>query len=133
MTAWLIYFDSPKRHLLQFFVSAGQLYGDVLYYGTTLLEGAPHCRPEPFYFWFYFVFMNSLWIVFPLSIMISSGSQIILGLESAYKQNRVDAPATNDSSNHEDNFAPESADVVIPSTRKSPRRRIQKMKLDDSE
>lgn len=55
-TAYLIYTDSPDRHLYQFGISFGQFYGDVLYYSTTLVEGAKHSRPEAFYFWFYFGF-----------------------------------------------------------------------------
>jgi cholestenol delta-isomerase len=54
-------------------VSLGQIYGDVLYFGTCLhgkgdigwkAFGA-HSRPEPLYFWFYFVVINGVWIVVP--------------------------------------------------------------------
>jgi len=45
--------------------SLGQLYGDVLYYYTCILEGAVHTRPEFLYFWFYFVILNAVWIVVP--------------------------------------------------------------------
>ncbi|RKO89576.1 EBP domain protein [Blyttiomyces helicus] len=72
MVAYAIYTNSPARHILQFLISTGQLYGDVLYYLTTLLEGAPHCSQSPFHFWFYFVFLNSFWIVIPLALMVSS-------------------------------------------------------------
>lgn len=27
--------------------------------------GDVHSRPEPLYYWFYFMFMNALWIVIP--------------------------------------------------------------------
>ncbi|KAJ3268663.1 hypothetical protein HDV01_002391 [Terramyces sp. JEL0728] len=74
--AYLIYTNKPSRHLFQFTVSLGQFYGDVLYYFTTLVEGAQHCTPHPYYFYFYFVFMNILWIFFPAMIMYSSGKEI---------------------------------------------------------
>ncbi|KAI8906875.1 Emopamil binding protein-domain-containing protein [Gorgonomyces haynaldii] len=78
---YLILNDSPKRHILQVVVSMGQLYGDVLYYLTTLVEGAPHTVDHPFYFWFYFVFLNAFWIVIPLVIIYSSGSIVLEALE----------------------------------------------------
>jgi cholestenol delta-isomerase len=63
------------RHAGVALVSLGQIYGDVLYFGTCLHgEGAgkagwrafgAHSRPEPLYFWFYFVAINAVWIVVP--------------------------------------------------------------------
>jgi cholestenol delta-isomerase len=48
----------------------GQFYGNLLYYTTSLFEdfvdGKKYYRPEPYYFWFYFVFMNAIWLVIPL-------------------------------------------------------------------
>ncbi|KAJ3295542.1 hypothetical protein HK104_002558 [Borealophlyctis nickersoniae] len=73
LTAYFIYKDHPVRHVLEFLISTGQIYGDILYYLTTLIEGAPHCTPHPYYFWFYFVFMNAVWLVIPGGIMASSG------------------------------------------------------------
>lgn len=67
--AYLCYKNNQMRHLLQVLISFGQFYGDVLYYSTTLISGATHCNPDPYYFWFYFVFMNALWILFPGLIM----------------------------------------------------------------
>lgn len=59
----------PLRYPLQAIVSLGQLYGDVLYYATSMFDlyykGLSYCRPEPYYFWFYFFFMNFIWIVIP--------------------------------------------------------------------
>ena len=55
---------------MQLIVSLGQLYGDVLYYATSMFDhyykGVSYCRPEPYYFWFYYFFMNVFWIVVPL-------------------------------------------------------------------
>ncbi|XP_053227212.1 3-beta-hydroxysteroid-Delta(8),Delta(7)-isomerase [Podarcis raffonei] len=62
--------DQPHRFVLQLIVSLGQLYGDVLYFSTEYFEGFSHSEiGHPIYFWFYFVFMNALWIIIP-SILI---------------------------------------------------------------
>lgn len=59
----------PLRYPLQAIVSLGQLYGDVLYYATSLFDhyykSLTYCRPEAYYFWFYFIFMNFIWIIIP--------------------------------------------------------------------
>ena len=69
LTAYLIVRDSPYRHPLQAFVSTGQLYGDVLYYATSMFTewhtGTRYYRPEPQYYWIYFAFLNAFWIVIP--------------------------------------------------------------------
>ena len=44
-------------------LSLGQIYGDVLYYATSLLD-VEYCRPERYYFWFYYFFFNFIWMVF---------------------------------------------------------------------
>jgi cholestenol delta-isomerase len=45
------------------------LYGDTLYYATSLYDyyvnGIPHSRPEALYFWVYYFLMNFVWIVVP--------------------------------------------------------------------
>ena len=69
LTAYLITNESPYRHPVQAFVSTGQLYGVVLYYATNLFSESHlklrYYRPEPIYFWFYYVFLNAIWIVIP--------------------------------------------------------------------
>ncbi|GIZ36970.1 hypothetical protein CKM354_000043400 [Cercospora kikuchii] len=76
LVAALIVLRSPWRHPLQIIVSLGQLYGDTLYYATSFFDEAVHgisySRPEAFYFWFYFVFMNSLWIIIPAALIFQS-------------------------------------------------------------
>jgi cholestenol delta-isomerase len=97
-TAYLIYIDSPSRHLFQFAVSFGQFYGDVLYYSTTLVEGGIHSSPNPFHFYFYFgkrlgvdvsVFLNAFWIVIPSMVMYSSGTIMIKALHNLNKIKRA--------------------------------------------
>lgn len=59
----------PLRHPLQALVSIGQIYGDVLYYATSMFDhyhkGIAYCRPEAYYFWGYYFFLNFIWIVIP--------------------------------------------------------------------
>ncbi|XP_015676474.1 3-beta-hydroxysteroid-Delta(8),Delta(7)-isomerase-like [Protobothrops mucrosquamatus] len=54
------------RYVLQLVVSVGHIYGDVLYFYTEYRNGFRHSEMwHPTYFWFYFVFLNSLWIIIP--------------------------------------------------------------------
>lgn len=57
------------RHPIQLLVCMSHLYGDTLYYATSLFDdyvkGVPYCRPEGYYFWLYYFFMNFIWIVVP--------------------------------------------------------------------
>ncbi|KAK9827057.1 hypothetical protein WJX74_004913 [Apatococcus lobatus] len=64
------------RYTLQIIVSGGQLYGDIVYYGTAYLEGFQHSRPEALYFWVYFVIINAFWIVVPIIVMAGSSRKI---------------------------------------------------------
>ena len=67
--AAMIMLRHPMRFPLQCIVSVGQIYGDALYYATCYFThyttGVSYSRPEAYYFWFYFVFMNFIWIVIP--------------------------------------------------------------------
>lgn len=69
LTAVLISTNSPYRHPFQIMVSLAHLYGDLLYISTSLLDlyqrGISYSRPEPLYFWFYFLFLNGIWLVIP--------------------------------------------------------------------
>lgn len=65
----MITVEHPLRHPLQAMVSLGQLYGDILYYATSLFDhyylGISYSRPEAYYFWGYYFLMNFFWIVIP--------------------------------------------------------------------
>ncbi|CAI5471609.1 unnamed protein product, partial [Closterium sp. Yama58-4] len=74
----------PFSPLLQFAVSLGQLYGDVIYFATSFLEGSKHCHPDPIYFWGYFIAMNAIWIVVPLAIICHCWGQITAATTAAY-------------------------------------------------
>lgn len=57
------------RHPMQVIVCLSHLYGDTLYYATSLFDhyvnGISYCRPEGYYFWLYYFLMNFIWIVVP--------------------------------------------------------------------
>ncbi|KAL8761902.1 MAG: hypothetical protein Q9184_002006 [Pyrenodesmia sp. 2 TL-2023] len=67
--ALMIAFQHPLRHPLQAMVCLGQIYGDILYYATSMFDhyykGVTYSRPEAWYFWGYYFFMNFIWIVIP--------------------------------------------------------------------
>ncbi|CAG8076560.1 unnamed protein product [Penicillium salamii] len=69
LISWMIVTKSPYRHPTQMLVSMGQLYGDVLYYATSMMEdyyhGRSYSRPETYYYWGYFIFMNTFWVFIP--------------------------------------------------------------------
>lgn len=65
--------QQPFRFVLQLVVSVGQIYGDVLYFLTEQKDGFQHGElGHPLYFWFYFVFMNGIWVVIPGVLVLDS-------------------------------------------------------------
>jgi cholestenol delta-isomerase len=75
---------------LSLVVSVCQVYGDLLYYGTCLLEGFVHSRPEPLYFWGYFVLLNALWLVIPACVGVKSWNELVKNCGGANTKRRVD-------------------------------------------
>ncbi|KAJ5387842.1 hypothetical protein N7509_010383 [Penicillium cosmopolitanum] len=79
--AWMIVSESPHRHPTQIIVSMGQFYGDILYYSTSIMEeiyhGRSYARPETFYYWGYFIFLNAFWIVIPVFCIYQSYSKMV--------------------------------------------------------
>jgi cholestenol delta-isomerase len=70
---------SPYRFVVQMVLSLFQLYGDMLYFSTEVREGFIHGPVgHPLYFWFYFVFLNTFWIVVPLACIIESWRHLVL-------------------------------------------------------
>jgi cholestenol delta-isomerase len=61
---------------LKIVVSLGQLYGCVLYYATTGLGGYVDVRPEPLFFWVYFVGCNAPWIIVPCLVLFSCFNEL---------------------------------------------------------
>lgn len=69
--------QQPLRFVLQLVVSVGQIYGDVLYFLTEHRDGFQHGEfGHPLYFWFYFIFMNALWLVIPAVFVLDSVKQL---------------------------------------------------------
>jgi len=69
VTAYMITVRHPYRFPIQAIVSLGQIYGLILYYATSLFDlyhkNISYCRPGAYYFWFYFFFVNFIWMVIP--------------------------------------------------------------------
>lgn len=69
--------NKPYRYVVQLILSLCQLYGDVLYFMTEFKEGCIHGEKyHPLYFWFYFVFLNSIWIVVPFLCVLESFNKL---------------------------------------------------------
>lgn len=79
LVALLIARRSVHRFPVQAVVCVAHLYGDVLYYATSIhdsrVDGVEHSRPEPLYYWGYFVGMNAIWIVVPAVLLWQSISR----------------------------------------------------------
>ncbi|XP_050609726.1 3-beta-hydroxysteroid-Delta(8),Delta(7)-isomerase-like [Macaca thibetana thibetana] len=79
----------PLRFVLQLVVSVGQIYGDVLYFLTEHRDGFQQGELcHPLYFWFYFVFMNALWLVLPGVLVLDAVKHL------THAQSMLDAKAT---------------------------------------
>ncbi|PYH95452.1 Emopamil-binding protein [Aspergillus ellipticus CBS 707.79] len=85
LVASLVLSQHPLRHPFQIIVCMSHLYGDALYYATSLFDHyvheRPYCRPEPYYFWVYYFLMNFIWIVVPLYYLCQS----IRAISDAFK------------------------------------------------
>jgi cholestenol delta-isomerase len=60
---------SPIRHVVQVILCTAHLYGVFLYYLTCEVEfwwhGVTYSRPEPVYYWLYYVGFNAPWVFVP--------------------------------------------------------------------
>jgi len=102
--------DHSLRHPLQAVVSLGQIYGDVLYYATSMFDhyilDMTYSRPEPFYFWGYFVLMNAFWIVIPGKLLYDSISESGKAFAALEKQERIFKANSNGYDNGKLNSTP---------------------------
>ncbi|KAI9142548.1 Emopamil binding protein-domain-containing protein [Paraphysoderma sedebokerense] len=85
--------EPNKYHPLLLIISMGQLYGTIVYFYTSLelkpatksvdtltplgraqdLIGRLYSKdtvPEPYYFWVYLIFLNSIWLVVPFTCIV---------------------------------------------------------------
>ena len=87
--AWAIYNNRSCRYIATILVSLAQLYGDILYYMTAYKEDFKHGPVgHPIYFWFYFVFMNAIWIVIPFILLVDACRNTFKAQILADKTNR---------------------------------------------
>ncbi|PNS18245.1 hypothetical protein CAC42_7614 [Sphaceloma murrayae] len=74
--AGMIITDHHLRYPLAAIVSLGQLYGLILYYATSLFDhyllGIAYSRPEAYYYWGYYVFLNAFWMFIPGYLLYQS-------------------------------------------------------------
>ena len=68
-----------NRYVVQLVLSLCQLYGDVLYFFTEIKDDFVHGEKfHPLYFWFYFFFMNIVWIIIPSLCIIEAWKNIVI-------------------------------------------------------
>ncbi|CZR62457.1 related to emopamil-binding protein [Phialocephala subalpina] len=98
LTAVFITTSSPFRHPVQALVSTGHLYGNLIYLSTSLYEdfyiGKKYYRPEPYYFWVYFVLMNLPWLVVPAFCLYSCFKESAKAFALFSKQETGDGPSS---------------------------------------
>ncbi|KAJ9193370.1 hypothetical protein DTO166G4_144 [Paecilomyces variotii] len=80
IVAYFITVQHSLRYPFQIIVCMAHLYGDVLYYATSLFDHyfneVSYCRPEAYYFWGYYFLMNFIWIVVPFYYLYESITMI---------------------------------------------------------
>ncbi|KAF5349526.1 hypothetical protein D9756_008998 [Leucocoprinus leucothites] len=62
----------PSCHVWTALMCFAHVYGDALYYATTIIQGCPDSRPEVLYFWVYFIGLNALWLIIPIALLTRS-------------------------------------------------------------
>ena len=78
LAAFAFLWNFPSRYVIQLMLSLCQLYGDVLYFYTEIKEDFIHGEKfHPQYFWFYFFFMNIIWIVIPTLCIFDAWKHIV--------------------------------------------------------
>ncbi|KAJ2894911.1 hypothetical protein IWW38_002446 [Coemansia aciculifera] len=75
-----------QRHIAQLSASVLHLYSVALYFGTELIAAESGCRPEPLYYYGYFIAMNAPWVVVPLALAIQSTGAICHAMQVAKSQ-----------------------------------------------
>ncbi|KAH7112727.1 hypothetical protein EDB81DRAFT_670625 [Dactylonectria macrodidyma] len=74
----------------------GRAPSDSLYYATFFFDesvyAAVYCRPEPFYFWAYFVMLNGFWVVIPGWLIIQSTIESTKAFRFAQETTRQGSP-----------------------------------------
>ncbi|KAI0491422.1 hypothetical protein KFK09_025688 [Dendrobium nobile] len=72
-------------YILQFAICLGQLYGCMVYFVTSYLDG-DNFATSPFYYWAYYIGANGVWVVMATPIAIRSWKKIISVFELGNKK-----------------------------------------------
>ncbi|TGZ81810.1 hypothetical protein EX30DRAFT_348221 [Ascodesmis nigricans] len=78
-------FNFSWNHPLRIFVSGMHVFSVSLYLVTA---GFEHTRPEPQYFWGYFVAMNVFWLIVPAVLAWQSSAKLMKAEEAAGERKR---------------------------------------------
>lgn len=68
------------RYVIQLAISLGQLYGTIIYFLTSYLEG-DNFATNMLYYYAYYVFANSFWVVIPTAISIHCWKKICAAIQ----------------------------------------------------
>ncbi|GLB45487.1 putative emopamil binding protein [Lyophyllum shimeji] len=78
--------DDPARHYWIVVLSTAELYGGWMTFCPEWLTGSPNLdTSNPLYLWVYLFFMNVIWVVIPLALMIDSYRHIARSLRLVQK------------------------------------------------
>ncbi|GLB45533.1 putative emopamil binding protein [Lyophyllum shimeji] len=78
--------DDPARHYWIVVLSTAELYGGWMTFCPEWLMGSPNLdTSNPLYLWVYLFFMNVIWVVIPLALMVDSYRHIARSLRLVQK------------------------------------------------
>lgn len=63
-------------------LALAHIYGCTLYYCTSIFEGSPHGDPHPYYYYLYFWFFNSFWLLVPVYLLWESVGVLLKAVEA---------------------------------------------------
>jgi len=82
--------DDPARHYWIVLLSTAELYGGWMTFCPEWLTGSPSLdTSNALYLWVYLVFMNTIWVVIPLWLMIDSYSYVAGSLRLAQANSKA--------------------------------------------
>jgi len=80
LAVYAIAMKKPYSYILQLAISLGQLYGTAVYFLTSYLEG-DNFATNLFYYYAYYVFANSFWILIPSLIVTRCWKKICVACQ----------------------------------------------------
>ncbi|KIY71198.1 Emopamil-binding protein [Cylindrobasidium torrendii FP15055 ss-10] len=79
--------NDPTRHYWIVVLSTAEIYGGWMTFCPEWLTGSPNLNTSnPLYLWVYLFFMNMIWVVVPLALMVDSYSEIASALRTSHKK-----------------------------------------------